>query len=654
MRSLIGVLGLLLTLNIWAQEGKSEIINLERKAYEKKLTFSKTAYPGDSTYNVQYYGLNLTVTHTPKFISGYVIFNAKSSTENLTAMKIDLQNTLTVDSILLFGAKTNFQHSNAILTVQLNKSYAKDSLISLKIYYHGTPGSSGFGSFETGYHNGAPTIYTLSEPYGSSDWWPCKDTPADKADSCDVSIRCDSSLKAISNGKLVGIANNKDGTLTWKWHESYPIAQYLISMAISNFAVYQQYFNYSKSDSMEVTHYIYPEFLASNQTNLSYTTDMLRVFSEKFGLYPYIKEKYGHAQFGWGGGMEHQTVTSLGGSKFSIDLISHELAHQWFGDKITCKDWQNIWLNEGFATYLESIYIEATKGKAAYNTNIAASMSSARTAKGSIYVRDISSESEIFNGARSYEKGGCVLHMLRGVVGDGNFFTLMKNYLADPRYAYNVATTEDFQGVAESVYGSSLDYFFKEWIYGENFPVYTVQWDTTAAVNGVTTVNLTILQSKNTTPQFFTMPIQINIKTSLGDSLFTVFNNQVSQSFSLSVKGTFLSLQFDPNNLILKNASVVLSAEDEILMPNVLELSQNYPNPFNPETKISFRTPSKQFLTLKIYDVLGREITTLVNEEVEAGQHEVLFNASNFSSGVYFYILANANQKLSKKLLVLK
>jgi len=642
-----------LTGMMFAQDARNELIQSERKAFERKMNFSKVTFPSDPNYDVQYYKLDVSVTHTPKFIGGVVLLNAKSSLDSLTSIKIDMQNTLTVDSIIS-GTKLSYQHISDIITVQLEKVYKLNELFSLKIYYHGTPGSSGFGSYETSYHNGVQTIYTLSEPYGASDWWPCKDTPADKADSADIWIRCDSSLKAISNGKLIGVANNKDGTFTWRWQERYPIAQYLISMAISNFAEYQQYFNYSKTDSMSVIHYIYPEYLNQNKTNLGKTTNMLQVFSDKFGLYPYIKEKYGHASFGWGGGMEHQTVTSIGGSNFSIDLISHELAHQWFGDKVTCKDWQNIWLNEGFATFCESVYAEAIGGKTSYNAYVSASMVRAKRAKGSIYVRDISTVDEIFDGDRSYEKGGIVLHMLRGIVGDEKFFTLMQNYLDDPRYAYNVATTEDFQGVAESAYGSSLDYFFKEWIYGENFPTYTVTWNTSSLGNGTSKVNLMIGQIKNSTPQFFTMPIQINIKTSLGDTLFTVFNNQLTQGFSFIVNGTVSAIQFDPNNLILKNSSVTVGVEEDKIVLDKFELFQNYPNPFNPETVIKYQLPVKSFVSLKVFDVLGKEVALLVNQEDETGINQVKFDASALSSGIYFYVLQSGDLIESKKLILLK
>ena len=241
------------------------------------------------------------------------------------------------------------------------------------VYYHGTPGSSGFGSFAFSSQGGNPAIWTLSEPYGAKDWWPAKDTPADKADSADFWITVSTSLKAVSNGKLMSIVDNGNGTHTYKWKNSYPIAQYLLSMAITNYAEYTNYYHYSPSDSMPINHFLYPENLNSNISQLNKTPGMIEIYSQQFGQYPFINEKYGHAQFGWGGGMEHQTVSSMGG--FSDGLIAHELAHMWYGDNITCKDWHHIWLNEGFATYGEGVIYENWYGKACYDNYIASEMS---------------------------------------------------------------------------------------------------------------------------------------------------------------------------------------------------------------------------------------------------------------------------------------
>ncbi len=274
---------------------------------------------------------------------------------------------------------------------------------------------------------------------------------------------------------LESITPNGNGTHTYYWKNHYTIANYLISLAITNYTQYDTYYHYSPTDSMVITNFIYPENFNYVKPLVDETDEMIEVFADRYGEYPFIEEKYGHAEYQWGGAMEHQTCSSMG--FWGIGVISHELAHQWYGDMITCKDWHHIWLNEGFATYSEAVYLEARDGKAAYDAQIACEMSYARDAQGTIWVQDITDVGQIFNGNRSYAKGSCVLHMLRGIVGDSTFFDIMRTYSADPSVSYGVATTEDFQAIAESVYGQDLDYFFQEWIYGENEPTYTVGWD---------------------------------------------------------------------------------------------------------------------------------------------------------------------------------
>ena len=379
---------------------------------------------------------------------------------------------------------------------------------------------------------------------------------------------------------------------------------------------------------------------------------MIEIYSQQFGQYPFINEKYGHAQFGWGGGMEHQTITSMGG--FGDMLIAHELAHMWFGDKITCKDWHHIWLNEGFATYGECVINEAWYGKSRYDSYIATEMSYAKNAVGSIWVQDISSVNQIFNGARSYSKGGVVLHMLRGIVGDSVFFNILRTYTADPNVAYGVAVTEDFQTIAESVSGLDLNYFFQQWIYGENYPRYSVVWSKQNIGDNLYDLALKITQNVNSNPSYFTMPIQIKVNFASGDTLITVFNNAQTQNFNITVNGDPTSISFDPGNWILKTVNSVVTNVDDEINPNTFSLDQNYPNPFNPRTTIKFSLGKNGFTTLKLYDVLGKEIATILNGELENGPHQVSFDASNLSSGTYFYTLTSGSFTESRKMMFLK
>ncbi|MEJ5263516.1 MAG: M1 family aminopeptidase [Ignavibacterium sp.] len=646
-------------------------VKSEQQRAERLMKFENVNYPGDSRYDVKYYKIDLKIMHTTQTVAGSVIIKAEADTLNVNSIYLDLVNQLVVDSVLCNGNATSFTRSSDKIFVTLDNIYNPGQEFTIQVYYHGTPPSSGFGSFTFGSRSGGqPSIFTLSEPYGSRDWWPCKDTPADKADSADVWFTVSNPIKAISNGLLQEVVNNGDGTSTYKWKVSYPIAQYLLSLAATDYVEYFNYYHYSLTDSMPVTHYIYPETFNTTLKNLlDKTPQMIDVFKQHFGEYPFINEKYGHAQFGWGGGMEHQTCSSMGA--FGEGIISHELAHQWYGDAITCKDWHNIWLNEGFATYAEGVWIEATQGRAAYNNYIANEMNSAKNAVGSVWVQDISSVNSIFNYARSYAKGAVILHMLRGVVGDSTFYDILRTYTYHPTVAYGVAVTEDFQAIVESVSGMDLDYFFQEWIYGENYPRYNVNWSKSQLNDSLWNLRVTINQLTNTNPAFFTMPVQIKVtRVSLPDTLITVFNDQQNQQFDIPVYGQINSMSFDPNNYILKNLSVTVDVEEENDLPVNFSLEQNYPNPFNPTTKIRFVIPNevrnlkdfssqaprndKTLVTLKVYDILGNEIATLVNEEKPAGVYEVEFDASNLSSGIYLYILKANSFVETKKMSLIK
>ena len=631
-------------------------------------------YPGDQNIDVTYYKLNLDISYNSQTISGTVTINAKSTIDNLSSVFFDLQNYFTIHSVTINGSDLIRSFENNKISITLDKVYNIGEEFSIDITYSGTPGSSGFGSFEFSEHGSlgerAPAIWTLSEPYGSSDWWPSKDTPADKADSSDVWVRADELFVTVSNGTLIDVINHGDGTKTYKWKNKYPIAHYLISLAMTNYFVYEQQFEYEPGKFMPVVHYNYPENFndptKSRKEDLDKTTDMLKVFSELFGPYPFVEEKYGHAEFGWGGGMEHQTVSSMG--TFREDVVAHELAHQWFGDMITCKDWQNIWLNEGFATYSEALYDEAKYeeakyGKIAYFNNMLNEIQYAKNAVGSIYVQNVSTFGNIFNYVRSYAKGAVVLHMLRKVVGDEHFFNILKAYAGHPDFSYNVATTEDFQSVCETVSSQNLDYFFTQWIYGENYPKYSMHWESNNLGNDIYSVSVTINQQENSIPVFFTMPIDLKISTTVHDTIITIFNNKQTQDFTINVFGKPTQIQLDPESWILKDVTGITSTDEfENKIPNNFFLSQNYPNPFNPNTLINYSIPastitngaSGYLVKLKVYDALGKEIATLVNEFKRAGNYSVEFESADYSAGVYYYKFDVGEYSKTRKMIILK
>jgi aminopeptidase N len=615
------------------------VCDIEKNSFSlRKFNKSLGDYKSDTTINVNYYKLELGVQTNPNLLTGKVTISSSVIPVTINSLFYDFSNALTVDSITSTGGSISFTHSNNIITVSLPRTFNKGELISVTIYYHGVPDPTGLGSFIFGAHESIPVIWTLSEPFGSSDWFPCKNVPSDKADSSDVWITCAENFTAVSNGILKEVTSNANGTKTFKWHSSYPIANYLISLAITNYAQYDLYFKYSPHDSMPFNNFVYPEHFTILKPQIDKTIEMLSFYSGVYGLYPFIKEKYGHAEFGRLAGMEHQTISSMG--FWSDDIIAHELTHQWFGDKITCKDWHHIWLNEGFATYGEALYEEHIRGKIAYDGFIQAIMNNAKNAQGSIYVQDVENEDEIFDANRTYAKGGTVLHMLRKITGDSLYFASIKRYAADPTLAYGSAATLDFQRNVEAVTGQSLTYFFDQWIYGENYPKYNASMTSADAGNGFYNTTVRIEQSINTNPAFFTMPLDVKLVFDEGDTTFTVFNNAQIQTFNFLTRQKTNTFKIDPENKILCNIT-----GDEPVTPVDFFLSQNYPNPFNPSTTISYHILKTADVQLRIYNMIGQEIRAFSYSNQKDGRYKIVFDSFSLSSGTYFYKLVATDTK---------
>ena len=321
-------------------------------------------------YDVKYHRLEFTVDPSVAFIAGAVTtyFEAKS---NLNQITFDLANNMTVSQVSQRGNSLSFiQNTNDELVITLASTQNTGVLDSLTISYSGNPVSSGFGSFEQNQHAGDPVIWTLSEPYGAKGWWPCKQDLNDKTDSIDVYITTpifnpsNEEYIAVSNGlEQSQVVNGSNKTTHFK--HQYPIPAYLIAIAVTNYSVYTHTV-VNNGNPFDIVNYVYPENLTSAQSSTPITVNIMNLFANLFEEYPFSNEKYGHAQFGWGGGMEHTTVSFMG--SFDRNLIAHELAHQWFGNKVTCGSWKDIWLNEGFATYLSGLVIESLDGNTSFKT----------------------------------------------------------------------------------------------------------------------------------------------------------------------------------------------------------------------------------------------------------------------------------------------
>ena len=356
----------------------------------------------------------------------------------------------------------------------------------------------------------------------------------------------------------------------------------------------------------------------------------MNLFTNLFEEYPFAEEKYGHAQFGWGGGMEHTTVSFMG--SFNRNLIAHELAHQWFGNKITCGSWKDIWLNEGFATYLSGLVIEDFDGDTSFDSWKQQTVNSITSLpNGAVYLsdQDTLSVNRIFSSRLSYNKGAMVLHMLRKKLGDANFYQGLQDYLVDPDLAFDYAKTEDFQDVLEVSSGVDLDEFFNDWVYNEGYPSYSVNWNQSA--NQVQ-LSLSQLQS-HTSVSFFEAGVPIRLIGTMGESLDLVLDNtENNQQFTETVNFTVQEVLFDPRtDLISKNNTVSLS------IPNYnLGAIAIYPNPTNSILHID-NPENLEINDLKVYNNLGQ----LLWQSKAVSQIDL----SGFDSGV-FILQIQTNDKV--------
>lgn len=610
-----------------------------------------TAAQGD--YDVTFYDIDLKIDPDTETISGTVGVKGISLISSLNVVELDLSSGLNIESVKNEqGNDLSYTHDSNLLSVTLNNPVSNGNSFNIIIDYDGEPQSSGFGSFGFDKYpnnsSGEPMIWSLSEPYGARDWWPCKDTPNDKADSVDISLEVPSELIAASNGTLVGTEVNGDWT-TYHWQERYPIATYLVSVAIHPYKFFLDWYKYSPIDSMRLEYYVFPDNYDKVQNNYALTKDMIGALASRFGEYPFIKEKYGHAEFTWGGCMEHQTLSSMGG--YSEALIAHELAHQWWGNMVTCANFQHIWLNEGFATYSEALWYEKQYGVDRLHSDMSNNM---YFGPGTIYVEDTTSVWNIFHGGLSYAKASWVLHMLRRVVGDSAFFSGLQEY--GDRYRFKSAVTEQFRDVMEEISGMNLDSFFQRWIYGEYYPIYEVVYSQS---DNNLLVRINQIQDSN----IFGMPIDIKATFTDGsESTWVVQNTVRNELFTLPIPDgkAIENMELDPDSWILKKISEIrlLATLGNGVIPNEFHLYPVYPNPFNASITIRFDLDNEGEVQLNIFDIKGNKVWQQ-SARFTAGNHFIKWNGknqhgNNVPSGTYFVEANNGTLIKTMKMLLLR
>lgn len=609
---------------------QASIAESEMKANYK--TSNIVANPNTANYDITYHKLEFTVNPivvTP-YISGKVT-STFTALSDMTTVTFDLAKSLAVSSVKRDNqALTYTQTTSNELIINLGSTVSLGSSATVEIIYAGNA-PQGQEAFTRSTHAGTPIIYTLSEPFGASDWWPCKQDLTDKVDSIDVFITAPTQFTSVSNGLEMSQTINGNNKTTHFKH-NYPIPAYLIAIAVTDYVVLEQEAG-TAPNTFPIINYIYPESVNFVESQLEVTLPIMDLFESLFQTYPYSTEKYGHAQFGWGGGMEHTTVSFMGG--FSRELIAHEMAHQWFGDKVTCGSWRDIWLNEGFAVYLAGLVIEDQDGEAAYRSYKQSEIDYITYfPNGAVYLTEAESQNSdrIFSSRLTYSKGGMVVNMLKLKLGQEAFLLGVNNYLNDPALAYKTALTPQLQAHLEAVSGMDLTEFFNDWIYNQGYPSYTVS----AYNDGPGQVKVRVNQTQShPSVNYFEMPVPVRLKGSNGQQLDVVLDNTFNgEYFLVNCPFPVTDIEFDPNHDII---SAENSATLDTQQFNAITGVKLYPNPASNMLYSSLENDAEiQKATFR--NALGQIVMQTTTENS--------WNVSALASGVHF-ITIQTNQGIA-------
>ena len=597
---------------IYAQENHGSCSHVKRRHNStlKSNTLTVAQIAETEKYDVSYYFLNLNMTNTTTTLSGITEIHA-TAREFLDSALIELFNDFTIQSISVDGVPTLYSRQNSAIKIPVTKNQGESFVLTID--YLGTPPNATSnplgGSGMTNQNSGAwgnQVTWSLSEPFSAFEWFPVKQSLTDKADSCAVWITVPTACKAGSNGVLEQVVDLGNGTHRFEWKHRHPIDYYLISVAVAEYVEYNVTANPVGSGPVLIQNFIYnnPSTLPFFQDEIDETVDYMELFAQLFGPYPFADEKYGHCMAPISGGMEHQTMTTQG--FFQKGLTDHELAHQWFGDHITCSSWADIWVNEGFASYAEYLMLEYLYPSEEIQDMLDRHTNIMSQTGGSVWVEDSLNDDAIFDGRLVYNKGAAIVHTLRFLVDDD---TLFYNALKNCQTVYADSTASGLEIIEQFELESGKDFsdFAQQWYFGEGYPTYGVRWNT---VGTNTLVEINHTASKPSATPLFTNDLELTFdRTSLPDTVirFAITNNTVS--FNLSGIGEVSNItKIDPNNWICNKESGIVKD------PNFLTVSEHkmvedvkiYPNPSNGIVNIELE--HNQPVQYTVYDTKGRKV----------------------------------------------
>ncbi len=590
--------------------------------------------------------LHVSVDPAKRYISGIVKTSFSAMELPVRFIHIDLHEDLIIDSILSQdGNRLSFtRHDDFTTRIELQDTLTPHQNSLVSIYYQGVPPEDGFGAFVQSSHGNAPIIWTLSEPYGARNWWPCGQNLVDKIDSLDLWITVPTGYRVAGNGLLVSETPAKGNKMIFHWKHRYPIATYLVAFAVTNYRVHE-FTIPLKNGPLPIINYLYPEDFDRHSIRIEeFLPGMMQLFEELFIPYPFDREKYGHAQFGFRGGMEHQTMSFM--VNFSFELTAHELAHQWFGDYVTCGSWQDVWLNESFAGYLTGLAYEKILKDGTWENYLSSSIRDITSQPGgTLMVSDTTNVNRIFSSRLSYKKGAMVLHMLRWILGDEVFFEGIRQYLLDEETEYAFVRTRHLINHLEQVSGVDLEEFFSDWYESQGYPSYHIQWQSSS-----TGIDLQVNQTtSHPSVSFFELPVEIGIYGTTHDTLVRLDIRENDKLHHIELPWSVDSIAIDPKHWLItagNTTEVITSASS--LPKN--EKYKVYPNPSHGEITIenhgqeSIRdvflfTATGKLSTRYTKSINPESITHIRLQDHPPGFYYLLIQSQNGNSSSYKIIL---------------
>jgi len=567
-------------------------------------------------YDVLYYFIDIDIDFENEYIEASNLMQFEILEDGTTEIDVHFTDDLTADGATVNLITTSYTHINGIINIDLMGTYNAGDMLEVEIFYSGNPVARLEDGIKFEEHAGVPVVFSMVSPRGARKWWPCKDTPADKPDSLDIWITYPSQYICASNGLLQEEINNGNGTKTSRWHESYPVATYLTSFAITNYQIHSFLWEYN-TEQMMVDNYYYPEQAASSIALYDQCEDMLTFLSDTYGIFPFLTEKYGHATCTNLGAlaMEHQTCTSFDAGYISDPAaeytVAHELGHSWAGDCLSIGSWSHVWLKEGFASYSEALWAEHLYGSSGLQDYMQAE-DTGSVLDECLYRDDTQGANHIFNSV-VYNKGSWTVHMLRGILGDEDFFALMQYYFQNPDLIYGNVLTEDLKNCAEDVAGYDMDWFFDEWFWNYGRPRYNYCYYTSSEEDSV---KITLF-SEGSQSDPFNMYVPFNID----DEQYRIWAADGYNYNTFEIVGAIAEIDWDPDNWVLDGGYVEkIPTLDEVSGSRDGSTVLTWEEFFDPEIEgfnIYRKLVGEDYIQLNATPVSG---TFYFDEDVTAGQ----------------------------------